>query len=691
MFRPGSIALVGATERSIWSNSTYDNLRRFQFTGDIHLVNPKGGIVYDREVATSCRAIGKPVDLALLIVPERFLDDTLIDLNAADIRYAVVLSSGFAETGADGAERQRALVTKASALGITLLGPNCLGFVNFVDKVPAWTGVRRRQRDAGTLAILSQSGAVANNVAEFAFREGITLSYMVSTGNEADIDVAEVLNFLADDAQTQAIALFLESVREPKRFAQAAWRARAAGKRIAVAKVGSSPISAKAAQAHTGALTGDDSVFDAVCRRLGMVRVDSLEELLFTADLLARVPPVEGRRLGFAATSGGMGELAADRADRLGLQMPELSRQTVEAVRKTLPAFGTPHNPLDLTGGALIDVSILENGVRILAEDPSFDVIACLYDAPVSDSDHPITAASMKAIGRALADSPKPAVVFSNMSAAVSAAAREAESDAGLVYSGAGLDTGLAALSGVATWWERHRELCDQGPLENASLETSIRPMGERAVLEYLAARGVPVIPAHVAKTAQEAIEATEGVECMLVLKVASPDIPHKSEAGGVALNVERRNVATRFEQMMADVSAAEPAARIDGILISPMRTQGVELFVGTVNDPTWGPAITVGLGGVFVEVFKDTALRLLPVTRAQVLTMLDELRASAMLDGVRGMPAVDRIAVADVVVSIGDAALALGEDLVSLEVNPLLARGECVEALDGLAIWAND
>lgn len=691
LFKPGSIALVGATERSVWSNATYENLRRYKFPGKIHLINPKGGVIYGEAAATSCAAVGEPIDLALLMVPERALLASLDDLAAAGISSAVVLSSGFAEMGAEGAERQTALAERAQALGIALLGPNCLGYVNFADGIPVWTNPRRRQREAGSMAIVSQSGSVAGSMAEFAYRQAIPLSYMVSTGNEADVDVAAVIDFLADEPNTRAIALFIETVRDVKRFSQAAWKAQRAGKRIVVLKIGSSAVSAKAAQAHTGALTGDDKVFDAACRRLGMVRVKSLEELILTADLLARMGPIGGRRLGFAALSGGMGELAADRAEVIGLEMASLSETTIAAISEALPAFGTPHNPLDLTGAAMLDVSIIERGVGLLAADPAFDVVVCLLEAPASEKEHPFAVQAMDAAGRGFAHGGKPAVAFSHLSNAVFPTGRAAEQQAGLVYSGAGLDAGLEALAGAITWWEYDRRLAARELPAIPGTSHGERPESERGVLDYLATFGVPVISAEIVGSAAAAASAAVTANGPVVLKIASPDIPHKSEAGGVALDVQPADAAARYDRMIAEVSRAQPDATIDGVIVSPMRAKGVELIVGTMRDPAWGPVIAVGLGGILVEAVKDSALRLLPVTRADALEMLDELRGQALLDGFRGMPPVDREAMADAVVRIGDAALALGPDLVSLEVNPMLALAGSVEALDGLAVWSTD
>lgn len=265
LFRPSSMALVGATERSIWSVAAIDNLKRFGYAGAVHMVNPKGGRIFGAEAATSCAAIGEPVDAALLMVPEARMVEVFDDLRRAGVGAAVILSAGFAEAGQEGAARQRLVAEAGRAAGIRILGPNCLGFANFVHRTPIWTTPLRRPMADANLAIVSQSGAIASQLEQFAYQQRIGLTHMVSTGNEADLQVADVIEYLAEQPEPRAIALFLESVRDPVRFRQAVALARLRGKPVVVLKVGSSEAAARAAQAHTGSLVGDDRVFDALC------------------------------------------------------------------------------------------------------------------------------------------------------------------------------------------------------------------------------------------------------------------------------------------------------------------------------------------------------------------------------------------------------------------------------------------
>ena len=686
-FRPRSIAFVGATDRSIWTRAARVNIKALDYAGKVHYVNRRGGEVLGKLAATSASAIGEPVELALLMVPSEFLVDTFPDLQAAGIRNAVVLSSGFAEAGTAGKEQQQRLVDAARAQGIRLLGPNCLGFVNYVDRAPVWTVPVRGPILPGRFAIVSQSGALAGQMSYFVQWQGYGLSYMVSTGNEADIDVAQVIDYLVDEPNTRAIALFIESVRNAQAFGRAAERALQARKPLVVLKIGASPITVKAAQAHTGSLVGDDRVFDAACRRYGMVRVKTLEELIVTAELMARVGPLGEGGLGVVSMSGGLCEIAADDAESLGVPVPELSPATVDTLRGLLPEFGAAHNPLDITGASMLKPELFERTVRAMQQEPRFAALLTVADVP-SDAydDGAFSRVIVNHVGKGQADSPIPSVAVSHLLRPATALSQEAIAQGGINYLPCGLHHGVAGFAGAFRWSRRLREGVTPAPVITPA---TARPRSEQETLAYLSSRGVPVIPARVVGSSAEAVAFARELAQPVALKIASPDIAHKTEVGGVVLNLSGdAEVAAAFDGILERVRKARPDARIEGIAVSPMRERGLELFVGIVRDPHWGLAMAVGLGGIWVEALRDTSQRLLPVSPVDVEAMLGELRGAKLLDGFRGAPAADRAAIAKAVAAIGDAALALGPELVSLEVNPLWVGTGTVEALDALAIW---
>ena len=689
MLRPKSIALVGATERSVWSNSAYENLQRFKYQGSLHLVNRSGGTVYGIAAHASLREINEGVDVALLMVPETAIPDTLADLRLARAAGAVILSSGFAEAGAEGRARQQHLTQLARETGIRLLGPNCLGFVNFVDAIPMWTIAARRQPENAMLAIVSQSGATASQIATFAHQQRVGLTYMVSTGNEADINIGEIIDYLVDEPRTRVIGLFLESVRNPQQFAAAARRAQLAGKAIVALKVGSNPTTAKAAQAHTGALVGDDRAFSAACRHFGVVRVDSVEDLVTTSEMIGRIGLLSRDGIGLVAMSGGMCEIAADHAMSYGAVLPPLALSTETALREVLPHFATAHNPLDITGAAMLEPVLLTRALKVLRSDEGLGAVACLFDAPIGIEAVPWVGKVVGHIAAGFSGNGAHGVLLSHTIAGVSKAGAALMDEHGVAYSGAGLHHGLKALGKLAEWSKMCRTT--RSPVDEAPEALIPRPLlgTERSILDYLAARGVDVIPATLVRSEVEASAAALDFGGPIVLKIASAQIPHKSDVGGVVLNIDGQPAAlSAYRQILERVSQLCPDATIDGVIVSPMRYGRVELFVGVIRDPQWGPLIAVGLGGVWIEALQDTSLRMLPVSEGDVLEMLLELRASKLLDGFRGAPSVDRAAVARTVVRIGNSALALGPDLLSMEINPLSVSGSTVEALDALVVW---
>ena len=684
MFRARSIALVGATARSAWSNMAFRNFEVLGFDGRLHLVNRRGRVVYGKPAATCCAAVGEPIDAALLMVPVEALGETFLDLQAAGVRNAVILAAGFAEAGS--ADRQSELLALARRAGLNLLGPNCLGFINFVDRVPVWTTPIKSPVPGGSIAVISQSGATASYIASFAREFGIGFSHIVSTGNEADVNAARVARYVIEDPATKVVALFLETVRDREILAEAAGVARQLRKPIVVFKIGTSEAAAKTAQAHTGSLVGDDRVFDAACRSLGIIRTRSIEDLVFTSELLVRTGPIRRRALGAIAISGGVCEIAADRAAAEGVEFTPPAPQTVAALGKVLPDYGTVHNPLDVTGAAVLDPILFEHCIAAFAADPGVGLITCFSDV-AAGTPSPIELLILTHIGAALVRVRVPGLVISIAPRAVDAGVQARVREAGVGYLPSGVHHGLSAIGAAfrwSAWLEAPLVVSPPAPRANGR-----RPASERQTLEYLAEFGLPVIPAALARTADEALAAASGFTGPVVLKIASPDIAHKSDIGCVQLGISgAAAVAGAFRTILENARRFNPGARIDGVIVSPMRSGTVELFIGTWHDPDWGLVVTVGLGGIWVEALRDTSLRLLPIGETDALAMLDELRGARLLDGYRGTPAVDRQAVARAIVAVGAAALALGPGLVSLEVNPLLAGSAGVEALDALTVW---
>lgn len=695
LFRARSVALIGATEKSTWCQILVKGLRTNQYSGHVHLVNPRRGEAFGQTAVASCAAIGVPVDLAIFMVPAAALAAAIADAGAAGIRLGIVLTSGFSELGANGAQAQAQLVAQARAVGVTFLGPNSLGFMNYSDNVPAMVQPPYLPRIPGATAVVSQSGATAGAIAAFAHQQGIGLSYLVALGNEAMIDLADVVNYLIDDPHTRAIALFVESIRRPPTLIEVAARAMRSGKAIVILKVGSSELTAKVAQAHTGALVGDDRVFDAACSQLGIVRVRSIEELVITTHLLAHTGKIAVQGLGVVSISGGACEVIADTADRCGVALPQFAPDTLTPLRGVLSALGaSTHNPLDITGAAVGKPEMFRQVLDVVAADPAVGLTAAVFGLRTeSDGSMPqLNEKALSAIGSAIAGSGKPGVFLTQTVQPISAADRIALARVNIPLVIGGLRDGTQAIGNAFRWSARLAKPPYQSAAHRPIADT--KPSSERTTLEYLSSCGVPVIPAVIATSEEEAIRAARAAgDNPVVLKISSSDIAHKTEAGGVLLDLRGDGaVAEGYGRILANVRRAQPAARLDGVIVSPMRPKGTELLVGIARDPQWGLVMAVALGGIWVEALKDSSLRLLPVNRHDVIEMFGELRAAAILRGYRGQPAVDLGAVADVAVKIAEAALALGPDLASLEVNPLYVGPDGrIECLDALALWADE
>jgi acyl-CoA synthetase (NDP forming) len=689
---------VGASDKSTFSRNAYENLVTFGFAPRTHLVNRRGQPAHGQPAVRSCAEIGEPVDVAFLMVPQPAMLGAMDDAAAAGIRNAVVLSAGYGEAGQDGRAAQAELVAHAESLGLVLLGPNHLGFANFTDGVPV-CAIPGLTPQAGPVALLSHSGASCSAMVACAQMANIELSYLVTLGNEAMVTAGHVLDFLVDDPTTRAVAIFMEAIREPAVFRRAARRAAEAGKAVVVLKVGASALSARTAAAHTGALVGDDRVISAVFADLGVIRVDSIEDMMITAGAAAVIGRLDRPGIGIVSNSGGACDLVADQAESLGAALPELGQPTLGALAEVLPSYGTVQNPLDTTGAAVIDPTIFTRSIEIMSRDPAIGVVGVIHPLPWADDGKPYFGQRfVDAMGAGMQAAACPTVWINQITQPVTDYTRAVLRHGQVPYVIPGLRQALAALRNIA-WWSGAIDLprasadpalrAAAGPAGQGSATQRRGAWSEDAARRLLEQAGVPVIPARLVTTADEATRAAAGFGVPVSVKVVSPQISHKSDIGGVRLDVPPDDGAVReaFRAVTA-AGARLDGAIVDGALVSPMRRGGVELLAGVVRDPDWGPMLAVALGGVFVEVLQDSALAPLPVSVERVGGLLRQLRGAPLLRGYRGAPAADLGALSAVIARIGDLAVALGDDLESLEVNPLWVAGSAVEALDAVVTW---
>jgi acetate---CoA ligase (ADP-forming) len=693
-FAPRSIAIVGASDNSGWSRNTFGNLRTGDFKGDIYAVNPRRDFVHGQKSYASLSALPEPVDLAYVLVGTDGVLPVMEDAASAGITNLAIIAAGFAEAGPDGEARQRQLTEFAREHNQIVLGPNNLGFINSSANVMAFSQPMIWPFSRGGVSLLSQSGALAVSSLDYFVARGVGMNCLVTMGNEAIVNVANTMEYLVEDPSTRVIALFVESFRQPDEFRRLAARAFQLGKPIVVCKIGRSKLGARAASAHTGGLAGDDLVIDAALRQLGVIRVDSLEDLIITAGLLDSYGVMQGPRVGIVGASGAMGVIMSDIAEREAIQLPDFAGETVDKLRAVLPPFATPQNPLDVTGFVIVDEDVFRKAQQAVLEDPNLDIVLLFAGLPKSEDDRmfPFIKNSLEKTA-ALIKTARPQVVLcGGIQIDYTPFSRELRARLDLPFVLPDASRGLPALA-RAIWWSEKRRAAQadtqerRPPVQAAEPALSARPWSEARAREYVAAADVPVVPGEVVSTADGAVSAAERLGFPVVLKVVSPSLQHKTEAGGVALNLQDAGaVRNAYDRITAAASAH--VSDVEGVLVTVMRRGGVEMLVGVARDPLWGPVLAVGLGGIWVEVLRDVAYRLLPASRADVRSMLGEFRASPLLHGARGQERVDMERLTDAICGIADAALSLGEQLDTLEVNPLRVSGAEVEALDVLVTW---
>lgn len=712
LFNPQSIALVGATDKSRWSWSIYGNLKLHGFAGPVYLVNPRGVPVHGEPTYQRVTDLPGPVDLAFVMVPTSAVLDVLGEVADAGIPSAVLLTSGFAEVGADGAELERRVTELAHRRGLTLLGPNGNGFINAAAGITPYGLPIDNPLLRGPVGVVLQSGALASAVLTFAQSRNVGVSLLVSMGNESMVSMTDVMRYLIDDDATRVVALFIESVRHPEEFVALAREALVKGKPVVAIKVGRSQTGARVAKAHTGSLVGDDAVVDAVFRRSGVIRVDSLEDLIITAGLLAETGPLPGRRFGFVTASGGASEIIADRAEDEGIEVPEFTPETVERLRKVVPAFAATQNPVDVTGYILINRDLMRNALAAVQDDPGLDALVLVSDLPRTAPPDPALVVEMfQQSSEVLRHTAKPVIVMGNTLTDITPFGRDVASQTGYPGVLGGIQHGMTALGHAVRWSALHRAAVPEAPADGAARLRQTQPQqaqprqaqpreaeplvpgepgsswSEHRAARFLAAHGIPVVPSALVTGPEQAADTAEAVGYPVVVKLAADGIEHKSDIGGVKIGLTD---AEQVRAAYADVTAAGRAAGagVQGALVQPQRSGGIELLVGVVTDPAWGQVLAVGLGGIWVEILADTALEVLPVGRTRVLKALRGLRGARLFDGPRGTEKADLDAVADAITALADLAVRLGDRLDTLEVNPLLVRGSQVEALDALITW---
>lgn len=682
IFKPKSVAVVGAsTKPGTVGNDLLLNLVRDKFIGKIYPVNPKADEIHGVKVYKTLGDIPEAVDLAVLIVPAKVIPGLVQESKAKGVKGLVIISAGFKESGHEGAEREKELTKLVREAEIPLIGPNCLGIINPQINLNASFAAKIALK--GNLGFISQSGALCTSVLDYAEARQIGFSKFVSFGNKADVKETDLLEYLADDPETKAIALYLEDIGDAKRFIEVAsktfWEK---GKPILCLKSGRSAEGAKAVSSHTGSLAGSDAVYEAVLKQAGVQRVTTISELFDLAALYTTQPLPKGNRLAIITNAGGPGIMATDAAVAAGLKLAKLEDSTKEKLKPpVLPEAAALNNPVDVIGDAHSDR--YQAAVEVVMNDPNVDMgVILLTPQSMTDSDNcgKILPEVIKKIG-------KPVV------AAFMGVKQVEEGVNNLVQNGVpnyafpedAVKSLAAATRLVETKSIAKREYVEYKDVDIAKASKIITDYLGNQTEKYLTQADcrslfecykLPLLKSGIAQSADEAAKIVAGIGKKAVMKVMSADVVHKFDAGGVLLNIEGADGAkTGYDKIYANIAQNVPGAKIDGILIEEMAEKGVEVIVGCNRDGL-GPLMMFGLGGTLVELLKDVSFRLAPMWKVTAEQMVHEIKAFKVLDGYRGTPKCDINAVVDTILRM--AALAVNHpEVAEFDINPLIVHAE--------------
>jgi acetyltransferase len=693
-FSPSSIALIGASrDLDKIPGRLLSMLRKNHYPGRIYPINPNYGELDGLKCFSSIADVGQPIDLAIVIIPARAVLGALEQCAAAGVRNAVIISSGFAEEGGDSTAMQDAIVALAKKTGMRISGPNAEGFYSeaqhvaatfspTVDVKPGQVDLVATKRRA---AIVAQSGGIGFAIKHRAKALGVAISYCVSAGNEADLGAGEFLDYMVQDSSTDVILLFIEGIRDVEKFLAAARRAAEIGKPVIVTKVGRSGAGERAAASHTASMAGWSAAYDAVFAKYGFIVSNDLDEAVTIAAVLTTSPLPKGDRVGVVTVSGGGGIWAADTVSMQGLRVPELPAPMQAEIRKLLPSYGAARNPIDVTAQG-VNSGGLQKSIELLDESGDIDAILLVLSLS-SETRMPFKRDELKPVIDA---QHKPIVFYSYT--LPSNFARSALAESGVVVLSGLTHVGVAMRK--ITDYARFRlappvSETESRPFDLAAQLTS-KTLSEHDSKSLLRAAGIALPDETLVREKGALDEAIARATFPLVMKIQSGDIPHKSEVGGVRVNIASKGEAwAAYAALLDSARQHRPDAVIQGVLVGPMAKKGVEIIVGTMLDDTFGPMIMVGLGGITTELFKDVIYRPAPVSAEEASSMLGELKAAPLLNGFRGAVKADVPALSQLISQISQLAARFKDEISEIELNPVLVHpeGKGVTIVDALVV----
>ena len=690
-FAPQGVALIGATPNphkignGIWCNLTQNGYR-----GQLYPVNPHHQEVAGVPCYPDIVAVPDPVDLAVIVLPAPLTPTVIRACGRRGVKAAIIISGGFKESGPAGAKLEDDCVAIARRYGLRLIGPNCVG------TIAPYTGLNTTfiagRPKPGRIGFLSQSGGVCGGIIDYIIGRHIGFSCFASLGNEADVTETDVIDYLGGDPQTHAIAVYIEGIGDGSRFTEVARRV-TRQKPVVLLKAGRTTAGSRAVSSHTGAIAGSTAAYQAACRQSGIIEAHSIQELFDISLALASQPVPAGNRVFVLSNSGGPAALAADSLSTQGACLPEPTPHTQLSLREGLDPDIKISNPTDMLGGA--GPEDYEFALPVALSDPAIDAaLVVLVPHLLLDP----TEAARK-ISRVLKYATKPVLTCFVGDRTVDQARRILHQQHIPTYSfPETASRALGAMIQYATWRDHQNgesspELAVNKPAVQRLLSNrhTSQTLGEAATRPFLTAYDIPVIPGRVARTAAEAAEIADDLGYPVVLKIVSPDIFHKSEAGGIMLNLKNGTIVTAAYQQLMQRAATNSDARPEGVLVEATAPQGHEVIIGMRRDPQFGPLIMFGLGGIYVELFQDVTFRVAPITRCDALAMIQETKAGRLLAGLRSQPPADLEAVADCLLRLSQLALDFPE-IEEVEVNPFLVlpAGQGAMALDGRMLLAD-
>jgi acetyltransferase len=709
-FNPGSIAIVGASNNTGKpSGRPLAGLLQSGYRGDIFPVNPRYRELMGLRCFPSLAAVPQEVDLAIIAVPAQQVLAALGECADKGVKAAIVITSGFAEVDRAGEELQQEITRLSARTGLRVCGPNTLGIISAPASLDAsfvMADLAKTQNSGGFLGFVTQSGGFGYGIYEMIRPFGLGFSHFISSGNEADVSFADYIHYLAGDPHTRVIGGYLEGVRKGAALAAALDAALAAGKPVVLIKTGRSQEAARAASSHTGSLVGRDSVYESLFRQKGVIRVESFHEMLSVYTVLFGSKTPRGNRVGIVATSGGAGVYLADKCAEYGLTLADYTETTKEVLRNLLPPFVAVNNPVDLTSFAMGKPGMLLSCCAAVAEDPNVDIVfICNFADERSenilrneepDSMFPFKLSEIAAFVR---DCPKPVLnlVWGHPVSCRYVVCALTANGAPAVYE---MEYGVKSMGALVRNTARGRRkdgrrppVVPAGAKEKvAAILQRYRPgdiIGEHDAKKILSCYGIPTVGERKAKNAASARKAALELGFPVALKIDSPDISHKTEAGGVVLNLRTpEELEQACNSMAATVRQREPGARIEGFLVQEMLPRGVELIIGISRDEVFGPLLLFGLGGILVEAIQDVSLGLPPLAPGEALEMVESLKGRRLLDGYRGLPPVDKDEAARILSLLGQLAVDFPQ-ILELDVNPLIGNGKDIRAADALVVLA--